>query len=276
MTRGALAERTVEIDGARHRWLEVGEGPPVVLVHGIPTSPALWRHVVPELGYMRVLAWEMLGYGLSHAAGVGRDISVKAQAGYLRRWLKEVGIARATLVGHDLGGGVVQIAAVQQPPLCAGLALTNAVAYASWPIPSVKIMRLLGPAVARTPTPLLRRVLDLFIHQGHDDRDRARESAKTHRPAYDHPDGAAAFVRQIRSLRTSDTLEVAALLHQLHVPAGVIWGAADRFQKLTYGERLARDLGAQLETVSGGKHFMPEDHPLEVAATIRRVVERGA
>jgi pimeloyl-ACP methyl ester carboxylesterase len=95
-------------------------------------------------------------------------------------------------------------------------------------------------------------------------------------PAVAHPEGATAFVRQIRSLRTSDTLEVAALLHQLHVPAGVTWGAADRFQKLTYGERLARDLGAQLETVSGGKHFMPEDHPREVAATIRRVVERGA
>jgi pimeloyl-ACP methyl ester carboxylesterase len=131
MTAGEVAERTVEIDGARHRWLEVGDGPPVVLVHDIPTSPALWRHVVPELGDMRLLAWDMLGYGLSHAAGMGRDISLKAQAGYLRRWLEELDIARATLVGHDLGGGVVQIAAVQQPPLCAGLALTNAVAYDS-------------------------------------------------------------------------------------------------------------------------------------------------
>ena len=225
---------------------------------------------------MRVLAWELIGYGLSYGAGAGRDISVKAQAGYLRRWIKEIALARATLVGHDLGGGVVQIAAVQEPPLCAGLVLTNAIAYDSWPIPSVKLMRALGPAVARTPTPLFLRIVDLFVAQGHDDRDRARESAATHRPAYDHPGGAGAFVRQVRSLRTRDTLEVAPLLSQLRVPAGVIWGAADRFQKLAYGQRLARDLRADLDSVPNAKHFMPEDHPSEVAATIRRVVGRAA
>ena len=271
-----LVERTAHIDGARHRWLEAGDGPPVVLVHGIPTSPALWRHVVPELGGARVLAWEMIGYGLSHREGRGRDISVKAQAGYLRRWLKELGIARATLVGHDLGGGVGQIAAVTEPGCCAGLVLTNAIAYDSWPIPSVKAMRALGPVVARTPTPLFLRVLDAFVAQGHDDRTRARESAQAHRPAYDHAGGAAAFVTQIRSLRTADTLEVAPLLPQLRVPVSVIWGAADRFQKIAYGSRLARDLRAHFETVTSGKHFMPEDHPHEVAAAIRRVIERAA
>lgn len=58
-------ERTLEIDGLRHRWLDTGEGPAVVLVHGIPTSPARWRHVVPQLTGARLLAWEMIGYGLS-------------------------------------------------------------------------------------------------------------------------------------------------------------------------------------------------------------------
>lgn len=269
-------ERSVEIDGVRHRWLEHGEGPPVVLVHGIPTSPALWRHVMPELGGLRVLAWEMLGYGLSYATGAGRDISVKAQAAYLRRWLQEIGVERAVLVGHDLGGGVVQVAAVHDRSSCSGIVLTNAIAYDSWPIPRVKAMRLLGPAVARMPTPLFRRVFDSFIGQGHDDRGRAGESAAAHWPGYDHPGGAATFLRQIRSLRTVDTLEVAGRLPDLRVPAGVVWGAADSFQKLAYGERLARDLHADLDTVSTGKHFMPEDHPHEVAATIRRVVERAA
>ena len=164
----------------------------------------------------------------------------------------------------------------EAPPLCAGLVLTNSIAYDSWPIPSVKLMSGLAPVVARTPRPLFRRMLATFIRQGHDDTGRGRESVVAHWPGYDHPDGAATFVRQIRSLRTGDTLAVAPRLGSLHIPAGIVWGAADRFQKLAYGERLARDLGADLETVDRGKHFMPEDHPDEIAAMIRRVVERAA
>jgi pimeloyl-ACP methyl ester carboxylesterase len=218
----------------------------------------------------------MIGYGLSHAAGVGRDISVKAQASFLRRWLRELGVEGAVLVGHDLGGGVVQIAAVHEPSGCSGLVLANSIAYDSWPIPSVKLMRALGPAVQRTPRSVFRRIFAAFIDQGHDDRQRARESAAAHWAGYDHPDGAAAFVRQIRSLRTADTLEVAARLTDLRVPAGVVWGAADRFQKLAYGERLARDLHADIRTVDRGKHFTPEDHPDEVADAIRCVLGRAA
>lgn len=48
------------------RWEEEGEGTPVVILHGIPTSPRLWRHVVPLVassdgGNARCLAWEMVG-----------------------------------------------------------------------------------------------------------------------------------------------------------------------------------------------------------------------
>jgi pimeloyl-ACP methyl ester carboxylesterase len=46
-------ERGATIDGTSMRWLERGQGPVVVLVHGIPTSPALWRHVLPLVGDAR-------------------------------------------------------------------------------------------------------------------------------------------------------------------------------------------------------------------------------
>lgn len=50
-----IHERTADVDGTLVRWLEQGTGLSVVLVHGIPTSPALWRHVLPRLTGMRVL-----------------------------------------------------------------------------------------------------------------------------------------------------------------------------------------------------------------------------
>jgi pimeloyl-ACP methyl ester carboxylesterase len=258
------------------RWLETGEGRPVVLIHGIPTSPELWRHVLPLVPGAHLLAWEMVGFGRSWSHGVGRDISVKAQAGHLFRWLDVVGIERAVLVGHDLGGGVAQIAAVSRPERVSGIVLCNSIGYDSWPIPSVKAMRAIGRLVERTPLGLFRRLFPFLIHQGHDDSDRARESVEAHWPGYAHPDGPAAFVRQIRSLRTEDTLEIADRLPALDAPAAVVWGVADRFQKAEYGRRFAADLRAELTEIPGGKHFVPEDHPGPVAAAVQTVIDRMA
>jgi pimeloyl-ACP methyl ester carboxylesterase len=109
----------------------------VVQLHGIPTSWALWRHVLPQVRGGRLLALELAGYGESIPAGRDREISVARQADYLLAWLDHLDIERAVLVGHDLGGGVAQIAAVRQPRRCAGLVLTNAICYDSWPIPAV-------------------------------------------------------------------------------------------------------------------------------------------
>jgi hypothetical protein len=60
-----FAERTALVQGIQMRWLEHGQGCPVVLVHGIPTSPELWRRVMPRLRGAQALAWEMVGYGKS-------------------------------------------------------------------------------------------------------------------------------------------------------------------------------------------------------------------
>lgn len=272
-----VTEHRRSVDGLEHRWLERGDGRPVVLVHGIPTSAELWRHVMPLVDGARLLAWEMPGYGRSWDVPPGVDISVGAQADRLRGWLDELSIDRAALVGHDLGGGVAQIAAVRAPERCAGLVLTNSIAYDSWPIPEVKAMRSAGPLVERLPGPLLRGQLAMLSRMGHDDRDRARESLEVHWKGYDHAQGGTALVRQMRSLDCRDTQAVASALVDLEVPAALVWGAADRFQKLDpYGRRLAADLGASVDEVHGGKHFTPEDHPERVAAAITRVLgERG-
>ena len=126
-----METRTTTVDGVRMRWAEHGAGTPLVLVHGIPTNPGLWRHVVPRVTGARCLAWEMVGYGESIPEGRGRDIAVARQADYLLAWLQALGIGRAVFAGHDLGGGVVQIAAVRKPAACAGLFLTNAIGYDS-------------------------------------------------------------------------------------------------------------------------------------------------
>lgn len=196
-------------------------------------------------GQARCLAWEMVGYGRSIVEAKDRDISVAREGDYLHAWLDAIGVADVVLVGHDLGGGVAQIAAVRQPERCARLVLVNSICYDSWPIPSPKAMRAAGSVVERLAP-------------------------------YAETGGSRGFVHQIRSLRTQDTLAVADRLPALRVPARVVWGAADQFQKVRYGERLAADLGAGLTRLAGARHFVPEDHPEAVAEAVAAVLtERG-
>ena len=271
-----MDERTTTLGDVRLRWLEQGSGPPVVLVHGIPTSPALWRHVVPRLTGVRALALEMLGYGESIPGGVGRDLSLSAQAQHLVDWLEHLGVQRAVLVGHDLGGGVVHIAAVRRPDLVAGLLITNGVGYDSWPIPAVKAMRAGAPVLSRLPAPALLPALTTLLLRGHDDLGRAREALPVHYAPYSRHGGGAAMARQVQALDVRDTLDVQAALPTLDVPARIVWGAADQFQKVEYGERFARDLRAPLRRIEGGKHFVPEDHPDVLAEELLALVRDAA
>ena len=90
MTEGAGVLRESLVDGGTVRWLEHGKGPPVVLLHGIPTSPRLWRHVLPLVDG-HCLAWEMTGCGISMSDGEGLDLSLAEQADRLLRWPDDLG-----------------------------------------------------------------------------------------------------------------------------------------------------------------------------------------
>lgn len=265
--------RSATIDGVPTRWYEHGAGIPLVLVHGIPTSPLLWRHVVPRLRGAKVYAWEMTGYGGSIPAGEGRDLSMRRQAEHLLSWMDDQGLDQAILGGHDLGGGVIHIAATQRPTSCLGLFLTNSIGYDSWPIPSINMMKRTLGLMRRLPASATEQVLRMFIHRAHDDKDRAKEAFDLHIQPYREHDATAAFARQIDALRTEDTLAVQEDLSRLDVSARIVWGAADQFQKVHYGERFARDLDAPLTRIERGRHFTPEDHPEAVAEGLNELIE---
>lgn len=82
-------------------------------------------------------------------------------------------------------------------------------------------------------------------------------------------------MRQVTSLDVNDTIAIADQLPSLGLPARVVWGAADQFQKLAYGERLAADLSTPLIPILDGKHFTPEDHPEEIARAVNELLAEG-
>lgn len=278
-----MESRSVEVDGVPMRWQEHGSdadadngsGQPVVLVHGLPTSPRLWRHVVPRIEGARVLTWELVGYGSSIQEGGRLNISVAKQADYLAAWIRKLELGRVVLVGHDLGGGVVQIVAVRHPELVKGIVLTNCIAYDNWPIPSVKFLKLVGALADRVPRVVAWFAVTTLMLRGHDNLARAWESLREHWPYYAQPGGGKALIRQVRSLDVRDTLDISAQLPNVAVPVRIVWGAADEFLKVGYGYRLAYELRGTLDRIEGGKHFVPEDHPDRVAETINSLLREG-
>lgn len=95
-------------------------------------------------------------------------------------WLDTQDLDRPVLVGHDIGGGVAQIAAVNSPERFSGLVLTNAVCYDSWTVPSAKVSARLAPVLRHLPDALVRRSFVQTMRRGHDTEAMAEESLAVH------------------------------------------------------------------------------------------------
>ena len=257
-------------------WEAGSSGPTVLLLHGIPTNHLLWHDVVPEVaGSARVLAVDMLGYGDSDPSGDHR-VDLAAQAALLLQLLDAVGVERAVVVGHDLGGGVAQILATTAPDRVAGLGVVNGVAYDGWPVPLVRAMKAAWPVIQHLPPQLLAASLrpalrTLFAHQ-----ERAAPFLDRFVAPWERPGGPAQLARHLRSLDSVYTQTVAPFLPRLALPAEVVWGREDHQMKPGYGQRLADDLpDARLTWVDDASHFVPADRPDLVAEAVLRLVARG-
>jgi pimeloyl-ACP methyl ester carboxylesterase len=163
---------------------------------------------------------------------------------------------------------VAQIAAVRHRGFCRGLFLTNSIGYDSWPIPSIKAMSAAGPLLRHLPDAMTRQIVHTLMIRGHDNPARGDESLDLHWSHYAAHGGAEALIRQVEALDVRDTTAIADQLPGLGIPARLVWGTADPFQKIEYGERLAAALHAPLRRIEGGLHFTPEDHAEIVAQEI--------
>lgn len=116
-----------EVDGARVHYLDAGSGPVTVLVHGFAGSVFSWRSVIPELAReTRVIAVDLPGFGASdRRPGIG--YGHERQAARLAELLRGLGIGRAALVGHSMGGAIVQRLAWREPSLVERLILVASV-----------------------------------------------------------------------------------------------------------------------------------------------------
>ena len=259
-------QKTVELDGLSYEplrvaWTDLGRGDPVILLHGIPTWSYLYNEVIPLLAETaRVVAPDFLGHGYSDKRDFF-DRSLRAQTDMILRFMDRLGLVRASFVGHDTGGGVALIMAIEHPQRVNRLVLTNVVAYDSWPIDD---MIALGNPNWRGKTP--KEVADFLVSglpDGIYNKDRLTEAFKTGIVApYSDEEGKISIIRNASALNTNHTTMLVERHGEIVAPTLCLWGVHDPWQAIRDGERLAREIpGARLVRVENASHWIPHDTP---------------
>lgn len=244
-----------------------GDGDPVVLIHGIPTWGYLWQRWIEELApTRRVLIPDLLGFGYSEKSDTF-DRSIARQAEALDAWLEQLGVERATIVGHDIGGGVALRLATLFPERVSRLCIMNGVCYDSWPI---ELMLQLGhpeadrKMTASTAMTMLRTGLKMGFSTSPAD-----ELVDGLLAPYSTEVGKRSLIRNAAALNTNLTTEITPLLSSITAPTLIVWGEDDRFQLMKYGERLALDIpDAKLVRIRDARHFLMIDRHDDVARAV--------
>ncbi|GAA4899561.1 alpha/beta fold hydrolase [Streptomonospora salina] len=255
----------VRVSGGRVATGVLGQGPPVILVHGTPAWSYLWRGVAERLAEQHtVYMWDMLGFGDSRA-DPGVAPSIARQAATLAELVDHWELDAPALVGHDIGGGVVARAhLVEQVPVTA-LALVDAAVLGPWNTPFTDHQQRYAEAWRTMPADVFAELAAI----------RLRSAVQTPMPpdvaeAYLAPwagrQGQNRWVDQVAAVGYADTRDAVELLDSVTAPTLVLWGEQDGWLDPSVGSDLAAAVpGARLRTVPGAGHFLPEDAP-EAAA----------
>jgi pimeloyl-ACP methyl ester carboxylesterase len=119
-----IEPRSITLDGDRIVYRTAGEGPVLLLVHGLAGNSMTWRYVMPALAqHFTVLAPDLLGQGLSDSPR--GEYSLGAHVNTLRDLMNVLGHGRATVIGQSLGGGVAMQFVYQFPERCERLVLVD-------------------------------------------------------------------------------------------------------------------------------------------------------
>lgn len=266
----------VRIHGHEVSYRDEGDGPVLLLLHGIAGSSRAWREVIPALSDdFRVIAPDLLGHGES-AKPLG-DYSLGAYASGLRDLLGVLGVERATLVGQSFGGGVAMQLAYQHPEVCERLVLVDSgglgrdvnpiLRAATLPLAEY-VMPVLFPSFVKERGDAVSRFLrDRGIRSG-----RAAEVWLAYR-SLTETENRKAFVRTVRSVIDPGGQTVSAL-DRLYlaseVPTLIVWGEDDSIIPVSHAHAAHEAIpGSRLEVFDGVGHFPHVEVPERFVEVLR-------
>jgi pimeloyl-ACP methyl ester carboxylesterase len=260
--------RHVTIHGHSVGYRMAGDGPVLLLIHGIAGSSAAWREVMPTLAERyTVLAPDLIGHG--HSAKPLGDYSLGAYASGMRDLLGALGIERASVVGQSFGGGVALQLAYQHPECCERLVLVDSGGLGrevSWMLRSMTLpgseylMPVLFPSfVRRRGNDLSRQLHARGVRMG-----RIAEMWNAY-ASLTESDNRQAFVRTLRAVIDPGGQTVSAgdrLYLAARMPTLIVWGEQDTIIPVAHALAAHEAIPhSRLEIIAEAGHFPHVETP---------------
>lgn len=235
-SRVKISKKTIHVSGQPIHYETVGEGEPIVLVHGLSESTRLWYRNVPELARRyRIYLVDLPGFGAMRKAY--QHFNLQESGSWLYSWMQAVGLEAANLVGHSMGGYVVMALTALQPQKVKRLVLVDSIG-----IPFNRpVQQLVYPALKS-----IMKTHPSFWPCIHIDYWRAG-------PIMIH-----------RAAQQIVQLDAASIISSVRVPTLVIWGEHDDLVPLSLGRQLHQQLtGSHLFILPKANHFGMFECPYE-------------
>jgi 2-hydroxy-6-oxonona-2,4-dienedioate hydrolase len=262
-----LVEKTVEVQELSTRYLVAGEGPPMVLLHGVGTSAGEWSWVLPELARShRVYALDLPGYDGSFEPP---DYAPAFTASFIGSFLDAVGVESAVVVGNSFGGLVALHLALSEPARVSALILSDSAgldrtvnpALATLSFPRIGQM---ATALAKTPPGAAQRALSRALLFFARPWQIPLKWVKDQYKLAQLPNFTEATLATLRStVGPAGQREVLLdKLPRLQMPTLIVWGIEDRV--IPYGQAqdaLARLQKGSLELISNCGHLPHVEQP---------------
>lgn len=271
----AIEVKTEDLHGRSVSYAEAGDGPAMLLIHGLAGDAGNWSEVIGPLARTHtVVAPDLPGHGAS--APGGGDYSVGALAASLRDLLVATGHERVTLVGHSLGGGVAMQFAYQFPEMVERLVLVSSgglgpevslvLRAAALPGADRFIAATTGPG-QQVAAAIDRGLAAIGLRPNADLAEVLRGYASLTDPVR-----RAAFLSTVRAVIGTGGQRVDAsdrLYLAENVPVLIVWGARDQIIPASHGSDAHRRIpGSRLEVFEDVGHLPQLEAPLRFVTVL--------
>jgi pimeloyl-ACP methyl ester carboxylesterase len=258
--------------GQAVRYDVMGDGPPVVFVHGTPFSAYVWHRIAPLIArHRRVFLFDLLGYGQSEKRA-GQDVSLGIQNALLADLLDHWKLESPDVVAHDFGGATALRTHLLNRRDFRSLTLIDPVALAPWGSPFVQHVRAHEEAFRGLPPYIHAAILPAYI-RGAVKRTMPADELQPYLLPWLGETGQAAFYRQIAQMDQRYTDDVEPSYGAVRCPTRILWGEDDAWLPIEQGRRLqARIPGAELRPVANAGHLVQEDAPEAIVAALMEIL----